>query len=139
MQKGIFGKAYSPVIYLFVAMGSVILALRYLLRGGSVDFRVLQAGNLLLLITGLLSVQMNIKALRHKSTQGFLRLAYGSFMLKFLLLAIAAIIYIAVNKKDINKPAFFGCFGLYFIYTFIEVRTVMKHRNITNAKEGSTT
>jgi hypothetical protein len=133
MQTGFFSKAYSPVIYLFVGFGSLFLALQYTLPGSAVSFKVLQIGNLLLFIVGFLSVRMTIKALLHKNVQVFLRLVYSSFLLKFFVLAIGAFIYIFLYKKQINKPALFGCFGLYFIYTFIEVRSVMKKSKNTNA------
>jgi hypothetical protein len=76
---------------------------------------------------------MSTRALEHKNVQTFLRLVYGSFLMKFFVLAFAAIIYIAIYKKDTNIPALFGCFGLYFIYTFIELRTVMKQSKKRNA------
>ncbi len=121
------------MLYLFLALSIIFLGLRYTLPPEAVDYRVLQIGNLLLFIVGWISVRMNIKALDHKNVQVFLRLIYGSFMLKFFVLAVGAFIYIAMYKKNINKPALFGCFGLYFIYTFIEVRSVMKQRKKINA------
>jgi|SRR5450432_514606 len=136
MQKGIFGKTYSPVLYLFIGLTSVFLALQYIFPKSGVNYIVLMIGNLLLFIVGMISAAMSIKALRHQNVQVFLRLVYGSFMLKFFVLAIGAFIYISIYKKEINKPALFTCFGLYFIYTFIEVRSVMKQmklRKNTNA------
>lgn len=133
MQRGSFSKTYAPVLFLFVGLSSVFLALRFLLTGNGIDFRVLQTGNLLLLIVSLISIGMTNRAIRHKNVQIFLRLVYGSFLLKFFVLATGAFVYIAIFKKDINKPALFGCFGLYFIYTFIEVRTVLKQRKNSNA------
>jgi FtsH-binding integral membrane protein len=76
---------------------------------------------------------MNTRAMKHRNTQGFLRLVYGAFIFKFFVLAIAAFIYIAVFKKMISKPALFGCLGLYFIYTFFEIRSVMKMSKKPNA------
>ena len=52
---------------------------------------------------------------------------------KFFVLAIAAFVYIAIFKKMISKPALFGCLGLYFLYTFIEMRSVMKMSKKPNA------
>jgi hypothetical protein len=133
MQNGFFGKTYSPILYLFLGLASLFFGLQHTIPVSAVDFRVLQAGNLLLFIVGWVSIHMSTKALRHKNVQVFLRLVYSSFLLKFFVLAIGAFIYIAIFKKEINKPALFGCFGLYFIYTFIEVRSVMKQSKNTNA------
>jgi hypothetical protein len=107
--------------------------LRLLNKDTAVDFRVLLGGNLLLFVVGMISLGMNTGAMKHQNTQGFLRLVYGAFILKFFILAIVAFIYISIFKKAINKPALFGCFGLYFIYTFIEMRSVMKQSKKPNA------
>jgi len=94
---------------------------------------VLLAGNTLLFLVGLISFRMNTGAMRHQNTQGFLRLVYGAFIIKFFVLALAALTYIVIFKKMINKPALFGCVGLYFIYSFIEMRAVMKLSKKQNA------
>jgi hypothetical protein len=133
MQKGIFGRAYSSLFYLFLGLSAGLFICQYFFTPSSIRFSVLQWGNLLLFLIGWVSLRMSLQALHHKNVQVFLRLVYGSFLMKFFVLAIAACIYIFVNKKDINKPALFGCFGLYFIYTFLEVRTVMKQSKNTHA------
>lgn len=121
------------MVYLFLGTSLLFLLLWIIVPGKAMDYRVLLAGNGLLFIVGLISMHMSTRAMEHKNVQVFLRLVYGSFLLKFFVLAIGAFIYIAIFKKNINKPGLFGCFGLYFIYTFIEVRSVMKQRNKPNA------
>ena len=133
MPNGSARKDFLPMIYLFLGSSLLFLLLWIVVPGRAVDYRVLMAGNGLLFTVGLISMGMSTRAMEHKNVQVFLRLVYGSFLLKFIALAIGAFIYIAIFKKDINKPGLFGCFGLYFIYTFIEVRSVMKQRNKPNA------
>jgi hypothetical protein len=126
-------KTFFPLILLFVGLSLVFLLLRMSFQDVPVDYRVLIGGNCLLFIVGIISSEMNTRAMKHQQTQGFLRLVYGAFIFKFFILAIAAFIYIAVFKKMISKPALFGCLGLYFIYTFIEMRSVMKMSKKPNA------
>lgn len=134
MQNGNVVKIYSPLLFLFLSLTALFLILQFTLPGASgVSFPVLHIGNLLLFIVGWVSIGMSSAALHHKSVQVFLRLVYGSFLLKFFILAAGAIIYIFLYRKNINKPALFGCFGLYFIYTFIEVRSVLKQSKKPNA------
>ena len=133
MQKSFIDSDYRPLLWLFLGLASGILILSYMLPDSGINYSVLHAGNLLLFIVGWISVRMNIRALKHKTVQGFLRLVYGSFILKFFILAIVAFIYIARYRKDLNKPALFGCFGLYFIYTVVELRSVMKKSKKSNA------
>jgi L-asparagine transporter-like permease len=133
MQNSFGSKVYLPVLYLFLGFSTLFLVLRFTIRGIAVNYHVLQIGNLLLFLVGWVYIRMSTKALEHKNVQTFLRLVYGSFLMKFFVLAFAAILYIAIYKKDTNIPALFGCFGLYFIYTFIELRTVMKQSKKRNA------
>ncbi len=90
-------------------------------------------GNALLFLVGCISLRMSMKALTDKNVQVFLRLVYGSFMMKFFVFATVAFIYIFTYKKNINKPALLGCFALYILYTFFEIRTVLKQAKRKNA------
>ena len=133
MQNGPLNKAELQIIYFFLAITLIFLVLRYMLPVSAVNFNVLLLGNLLLFLVGWISVRMSSKAVHHKNVQVFLRLVYGSFLMKFFVLAIAAFVYISVFRKEVNKPALFGCFALYIIYTFIEVRSVLKQSKKPNA------
>ena len=133
MQNGPDSKIYIPVLFFFLGLSVVFFLLPYMFSITAIDFRVLKIGNLLLFLLACISFRMNVRALLHKNVQGFLRLVYGSFLLKFFVIAIAAFVYIAVYKKEVNKPALFGFFGMYIVYTFIEVRSVMKLSKKTNA------
>ncbi len=126
-------KVFTSIIILFFALAAVFSLLWIFDKNSGVDYRVLMGGNLLLFFIGIVSLKMNTGAMKHQNTQGFLRLVYGAFLLKFFLIAIAAFIYIAIFKKGVNKPGLFGCFGLYFIYTFTEMRSVLKMSKKPNA------
>jgi len=126
-------KTFFPLIFVFLGLTLVFFLLRMSFHDTPIDYRVLIGGNCLLFIVGTISSEMNVRAMKHRQTQGFLRLVYGAFIFKFFVLAMAAFVYIAVFKKMISKPALFGCLGLYFLYTFIEMRSVMKMSKKPNA------
>jgi hypothetical protein len=126
-------KTFVPLILLFLGLTLLFFLLHLSFHDAPVDYRVLMGGNGLLFIVGIISSEMNTRAMKHQQTQGFLRLVYGAFIFKFFVLAIAAFIYIAIFKKMISKPALVGCLALYFIYTFIEMRSVMKMSKKPNA------
>jgi hypothetical protein len=90
------------------------------------DQEVLIIGNLVLFVIFLLSFFVAQKGLKSTNPHAIVRSVYGSMMIKLFICIIAAFIYIAVYKKDLNKPAFFTLMGLYLVYTFIEVATLTK-------------
>jgi len=133
MPIGSGNKALLTVIYFFLLVNVCIFALQWMLPASGMNYKVLSIGNLLLFIVGCISVRMTVKALTDKNTQVFLRMIYGSFLLKFFVFAAAAFIYISAYKKGVNKPALFGCLALYVFYTVIEVRSAMKQSRKPNA------
>jgi hypothetical protein len=126
-------KAFLSLVYFFLLVSILIFALQYFMPEAPVNYRVLQIANLLLFVVGSISVRMTLKALTDKNTQVFLRMIYGSFLMKFFVFAIAAFIYISMFKKDVNKPALFGSLALYILYTVIEVRSALKQSKKKNA------
>jgi hypothetical protein len=133
MPNGTGSKAYTQVVFLFLIINAAILAFQWLLTGPAVKYPVLYIGNLILFLVGCITVQMTVKALTDKSTQVFLRMIYGSFIIKFLVFASAAFFYISMYRKEVNKPALFGCLAFYIIYTVVEVRAAMKQSKTPNA------
>jgi hypothetical protein len=109
-----------------VFVSGFFVAGRSLLAKWDTDQGVLVWGNLLVFATVITSFLLLRKAIDSPNPQSFVRAMYGSFIIKFFVLALGAFIYIMVAKKDVNKPALFGCIGLYFVYTFFEINALMK-------------
>ena len=119
-------KALRPMIILFVLLSAFFIIGKSFLAKWGADQDVLLFGNLLLFIVTLTSFLVTYKGLNSSNPQAFVRSMYGSFMIKFFIIAIAAFIYIRITGKSVNKPALFACMGLYLIYTFIEVSVLTK-------------
>ena len=127
-------KYFRPAVILFILFTAFfITGKKFLLRKGF-DQDVLIIGNLFLFGITLLSFWLMSNGLKTKNTQAFLRGVYGGIMLKLFGCLVAAFIYIMTFKKDVNKPALFLCMGLYIVYTFVEVKALMK---ITLAKKNA--
>jgi ACR3 family arsenite efflux pump ArsB len=126
-------KALLKVVYFFLFVSACILVLQWLIPVSGMNYKVLHIGNLLLFLVGCITVRMTVKALTDKNTQVFLKMIYGSFLLKFFVFAAAAFVYISMYRKDVNKPALFGCLALYVFYTVIEVRSALKQSKKSNA------
>ncbi|MBI3138774.1 MAG: hypothetical protein HYZ15_09335 [Sphingobacteriales bacterium] len=87
---------------------------------------VLVIGNLLLFLVSLVAYQITFRSLNSANPQAFVRAMYGSFMIKFFLIAIAAFAYIMAAKQNVNKPALLVCGALYIIYTAVEIKALLQ-------------
>lgn len=117
---------FLPAILIFIALNMIFFVLNTRFENWGFDSIVLSVGNLILFAATLISYWMCVKAVSAKNNYFFFRLIYGSFIIKLVFIAAAAFIYIMVKQKDVNKPSLFFCMGLYLIYTFIEVNSLMK-------------
>jgi hypothetical protein len=118
--------SFPPVVFFFIMLNAFFISSKGLLDRWGADQAVLIIGNLVLFVIFLLSFLVAQKGFKTTNPHAFVRSVYGSMMIKLFICIIAAFIYIAVYKKDLNKPAFFTLMGLYLVYTFIEVATLTK-------------
>ena len=133
------GKAFLPIVLLFVVLNGFFVAGKNMLERWNADQDVLIYGNLILFAITLLSFLIARKGLKNTNPHAFVRAVYGGIMIKLFICVIAAFIYIASFGKSLNKPAFFACMGLYLVYTFLEVSILMKVlKGSSNAEERST-
>jgi len=114
------------VITFFIVLNAFFLTGKNFLDKQGVDQSVLIAGNLILFGATLLSYVFAKRGLKSENPQAFVRSVYLSIMVKLFICIIAALIYIFVFRKNLNKPALFICMGLYLVYTFIEVSVLTK-------------
>ena len=110
-----------PVIVLFVVLNALFLTAKNLLERYGFDRDVLIVGNVILFAVTLLSFWISVRNLKSDDPNKFVRGATLNTMLKLLICALAAFIYIFSFRNQLNKPALFACIGLYFIYTMVEV------------------
>lgn len=131
-------KLLRPLLLLFVLVNVFLVSGRGLLNKWGVNQEVLIIGNLVVFATVILSWIILRKAIRSSNPHAFVRAMYGSFIIKFFVLAVASFIYIMMTKQNVNKAALFGCIGLYFIYTFVEISSLLKLlKQEKNAQERS--
>ena len=119
-------KPFLPLLLLFIILNGFFLAGKNLLIKNGIDHLVLIGGNFVLFAATALSFYVSHRSLASKNPNASVRSLYGSFMIKFFLIAIAAFIYIMAVKKNVNKPALVICMGLYLVYSFVEVASLQK-------------
>ena len=127
-------KYFRPAIIIFILLTALFISAKNFLIKKGFDQDVLIMGNLFLFFITALSFWLMSNGLKAKNTAAFLRGVYSGIMLKLFGCMVAAFIYIMTFKKNVNKPALFFCMGLYIVYTFIEVKALMK---LSSAKKNA--
>ena len=86
------------------------------------------------ILFSLLGFIIQVRGLQSVNTNAFIRSVYASLLVKIFIVIIALAVYLFITKGKINKPSVFTAMGLYILYTFIEVKQLMKiSRRKTNA------
>jgi hypothetical protein len=125
MKNKAYGRAFLPILAVFLVSSVLILLGSTVWREWNTDGRVLLAGNELFFGLTAISYLLHIKSLRNPNPHFFVRMVYSSLIIKMMVCMIAALLYGWLTKA-VNKNAIFGCFILYVVYTFLEVRILMK-------------
>ena len=114
-----------PILAVYLVSSGLILLGASLLREWKIDSGVLLVGNDLFFGLTAVSYLLHIKSLRSPNAHVFVRMIYSSLIIKMIVCMLAALVY-GLLAKSVNKNAILGCFILYVIYTFLEVRALMK-------------
>lgn len=119
-------KHLRPMILFFIFLNAFFLLAKDWLLNKNVDQDVLIIGNTLLFLVSLITFLLTHRSLKSTNPNSFVRAMYGGFIIKFFVVAITAFVYIITAKKNLNKPALFFCMGLYIVYTFYEVNSLLR-------------
>ena len=120
-------RSFWPIAAIFVVVALFALAARsWLAERWNMDYLVLSVGNVVLFLATAFSFYLYSKALRNKNVQLFLRMMYSSLLIKMVFCLAATLIYLFVAGKDVNKAAIIACFILYMVYTYMEVKVLMR-------------
>jgi CDP-diglyceride synthetase len=127
-------KLYIPVLLFFVFINAVLIGMKKPLLNLGIDQAVAISGNLVLFIATLLSLFLYQRAMVHASTHGFLRNAYSGLIAKLVICLVSVGIYAMAERQNVNKQGIFACVFFYFIYSIIEMRSLMRwNKERTNA------
>ena len=126
MENKASGRSFLPILLTFVLTSLLIFAGHGFLAERKTDPSVLLVGNGLLFLVTAVSFYLYSKGLRNDNVQAFLRVMYGSLLVKFFVCLVAVLIYGAVARQAVNRNGILGCFVLYMLYTFLEVRVLLQ-------------
>ena len=114
--------AIRPLVYVFVAVTAFCLTGKAVLAKYDINNSVVIGGNSVLFLVSMLAFFITARSFQTKNPQAFVRAMYGSFMIKFFMVVVAAFTYIIIVKKDVSKIALAVCALLYILYTIFEIR-----------------
>jgi hypothetical protein len=117
---------FFSIVIVFILLNGLFITGRNFLERNGFDQSVLIVGNLILFLATIISFLFSRRGLLTEKAQAFVRSVYLSIMVKLFICVVAALIYIFLFRKNLNKPALFTCMGLYLVYTFIEVSVLTK-------------
>jgi hypothetical protein len=123
--KSVIRQSFS-VFFVLSFFAITLLEWTNVFANAGIDGRVVLSGDVIIFFVTAFSFRLSERSLGSPNPNASVRSLYGSFMLKFFVLIIAAFIYIMIEKKNVNKPALFICMGLYLVYTFLEVASLQK-------------
>jgi hypothetical protein len=124
-MKEIYNKSV-PVIVLFILVNSLAFIFKTFLHDHGFGIKFLLAANLLLFCLSQLAFFIQMRGLKSVNINAFIRSVYASLLIKIFIVIIALAIYLFMIKGKINRPSLFTSMALYILYTFIEVRQLMK-------------
>jgi uncharacterized membrane protein YfcA len=126
MENKLTGRSFLPIVLTFILVSVLALAVPSMLAAWKVDHAVLLGGNGLLFLLTALSFYLYARGLRNDNVQAFLRVMYGSMLIKFVGCLLAVLIYALVSRQGVNRNGIFGCLIVYMLYTFLEVRALLQ-------------
>jgi hypothetical protein len=116
-------RAFLPIFVFFLISGLLIISIPSVLQEWNTDHRVLLGGNEILFFVTAASYWLQVRSLRNSNPHVFVRMVYVSLLVKMLVCCVAVVLY-GYRNHAVNKNAIIGCFILYIIYTFLEVRVL---------------
>ena len=119
-------KSFVPILIMFLVLNVLFILFKNRFEAWNTDVDVLLIGNVILFTITFISFALALRGLNKPNPHAFVRSVYGSMIIKLFTGMIAALVYISIYQKDLNKPALFGCMGLYLLYTFTEVSVLTK-------------
>lgn len=114
---------YFAIILLVTSLLALFAGL-WLAKGWSVSVVVMGA-NLLLYALTLYLFRRTKKSFTDPNPQVSIRAIMSGFMIKFFVLAVAALVYIFVMRKAVSIPALLCSATLYLLYTTVEIRALL--------------
>lgn len=127
-------KPVRPLLILFVIINACILVWKERLANAGINYEVVTVANILLFLFTLIGLLLQIKAASNKNPNAIVRAVMAGMGIKLIGFASAILIYIYLSGKNKSNLSVYVSLGLYFVYTWLEVRLFLKQNPKKNAQ-----
>lgn len=124
MANKVSGRSFLPILLIFILSGLLIFLGRPVLEGWNVRVPVLLAGDAILFLATTVSLLVFAGG-SDKNPHAFVRGVYGGVMVKMFVCLLAVLVYAMIARANVNRNGVIGCFVLYIVYTYFEVRSLL--------------
>src|SRR5690242_17393694 len=100
-NKSIY-RLFRPIFLIFIVLSMVFAIGSSVLASLGIDYRVLLGGNILLFAVTTVSFLLYVKGLGNKNVHAFVRVMYGSLLVKLMVCLLAVLVYAAVARAAVN-------------------------------------
>jgi len=119
-------KSYSLFLVFFL-LGSIIFLLKtQVLSRFHLDNALLWAANTFFLCLSLITLALQIKSMKNKNPNVFIRSVMGGILIKMFGTLLAVFVYVIYNDYKFDKGSMFVGLCFYLFYLMAEVTTLMK-------------
>lgn len=120
---------YLPFVIVFVLVSVASFLGRESLATIKISWQVVMGANLLLFLFAVLNIFAQLKTIAKAKPAAVIRGVMLGTFLKLIGLAVATVIYLVVAGPARSKNAIFVGMGLYFVYTWFEVRISLRMKS----------
>jgi heme/copper-type cytochrome/quinol oxidase subunit 4 len=120
------GNAIAPMLVFFLLVNSFCLLFRNWLDAKGIDHAVVIFANCILFILSLLIFFMHKRSAQNTNPNVFVRSVMAGTLIKLFVIAGAMVVYLKVAGENKSVYGIMAGIGLYFIYTFIEVKSASR-------------
>lgn len=120
---------YLPFVIVFVLVSVASFLGRESLATIKISWPVVMGANLLLFLFAVLNIFAQLKTIAKAKPAAVIRGVMLGTFLKLIGLAVATVIYLVVAGPARSKNAIFVGMGLYFVYTWFEVRISLRMKS----------
>jgi hypothetical protein len=119
-------KLFYPFLFIFGLTSIIVLLFKAGLSKMGFSVEAFWLGNLVLLIATSASFVLYQRSLNNTNPHFVLRMIYSGLFLKMFVCVAATVCYILIARRNTSKLSLAGCFVLYVVYTFTEIKIIMR-------------